>query len=108
LKYQNSYLKSKCQVLDSFVISWIEILVFRFENNNLKLKYQILDQISLLNLNLKKSELKCQFSDSNNNIQNWTVHFEIQLIIFRLEVLILRIPNNNLELKFEGSNQMII
>jgi hypothetical protein len=24
---------------------WIEILIFRFKNNNLELKYQILDQI---------------------------------------------------------------
>jgi hypothetical protein len=30
------------------------------------------------------------------------------LIIFRLEVLILKIQNNNSELNFEGSNQLII
>jgi hypothetical protein len=29
----------------------MEILIVRIENNNLELKYQILDQISFLNLN---------------------------------------------------------
>jgi len=29
----------------------IEIITFRFENNNLEFKYQFLDQISFLNLN---------------------------------------------------------
>jgi hypothetical protein len=29
----------------------IEILMFRFENNNLKFKYQFVDQIIFLNLN---------------------------------------------------------
>jgi len=41
--------------------SWIEILMFRFENNNLGLEYQFLGQISCLNLNIK--------------FQNWNVSF---------------------------------
>jgi hypothetical protein len=32
-------------------VFWIEILIFRFENNNLEFKYQVLDQIFFLNLN---------------------------------------------------------
>jgi hypothetical protein len=79
---------------------WTEVLIFRFENNNLKFKYQILDQF-FLEFKLKIPDLECQFSDSNNNIQHWNVHFSIHFIIFKLEVLILRIENNNLELKFQ-------
>jgi hypothetical protein len=30
---------------------WIDILISRFENNNLEFKYQFLDQIYILNLN---------------------------------------------------------
>jgi len=51
--------------------------------------------------------LKCQFSDSNNNIQNWNVHFQSEVIIFRIEILILSIQNNNLEFKFQLSKQII-
>jgi len=54
----------------------------------------------------KKSELKCQFSDSNNNIENWNVHFLTQLIMFLIEILILRIQNNISELKCQLSNQI--
>jgi len=36
----------------------MEILIVRIENNNLEFKYQILDQISFLNLNnLKKVQV---------------------------------------------------
>jgi hypothetical protein len=42
-------------------VFWIEILIFRFENNNLEFKYQVLDQISFLNVNM--------------NFQNWNVNF---------------------------------
>jgi hypothetical protein len=40
----------------------IEILIFRFENNNLEFKYQILNQISLFEFKLKisYSNLKCE------------------------------------------------
>jgi len=48
--------------------SWIEILMFRFENNNLGLEYQFLGQISCLNLNIK--------------FQNWNVSFQIQITVF--------------------------
>jgi hypothetical protein len=71
---------------------------FRFQKHNSEFKLKFLDQISLLNLNKNISELKCQFSDSNNSIQNWNVHFSTQLIIFWIEILILRIQNNNSEL----------
>jgi len=30
---------------------WIEILIFRFDNNTLEFKYHFLDQISFFNLN---------------------------------------------------------
>jgi hypothetical protein len=32
-------------------VFWIEILIFKFENNNLEFKYQVLNQIIFLNLN---------------------------------------------------------
>jgi hypothetical protein len=64
-------------ILDSIKFFWIEILIFRFENNNLGFKYQFLDQISFLNLNKQFPELNCQFSDSNN--------------IFKIEMSILRL-----------------
>jgi hypothetical protein len=51
-------------------IFWIEILIFRFENNNLEFKYQFLDQISFLNL--------------NNNFQIQITIFNIEMFIFRL------------------------
>jgi len=49
----------------------IEIIIFRFENHNLELKCQFLDQISLLNL--------------NNNFQNCNVNFHIQIKILKLK-----------------------
>jgi hypothetical protein len=55
-------------------VFWIEILILRFENNNLEFKYQFLDQISFLNL--------------NNNFQNWIFNFQIQITIFNIEMLI--------------------
>jgi hypothetical protein len=51
---------------------WIEIPIFRFENNNLELKYKVLDQIYFLNL--------------NNNFQNWNVNFQIQITVFNIEM----------------------
>jgi hypothetical protein len=57
--------------------NWIEILIFRFENNNLELKYLFLDQIFFLNL--------------NNNFQNWNVNFQIQITIFKIEMSIFRL-----------------
>jgi hypothetical protein len=47
-------------------VFWIEVLIFRFKNNNVEFKYQFLDQISFLNL--------------NNNFQNWNVKFQIQIV----------------------------
>jgi hypothetical protein len=58
-------------------IFWIEILIFRFKNNNLEFKYQNLDQIKFLNL--------------NNNFQNWNVNFQIQVTIFKIEMSIFRL-----------------
>jgi hypothetical protein len=58
-------------------VFWIEIFIFRFENNNLGFKYQFLDQISFLNL--------------NNNFQNWNVNFQIQITIFKIEMSIFRL-----------------
>jgi hypothetical protein len=55
---------------------WIEILIFRFENNNLEIKYQFLDKMMFLNLNIK--------------FQNWNVSFEIQITIFKIEMSIFR------------------
>jgi hypothetical protein len=55
----------------------IEILMFRFENNNLKFKYQFVDQIIFLNL--------------NKTFQNWNVKFHIQIIIFKIEMSIFRL-----------------
>jgi len=49
------YSKLKCPFLQSIIIFWIEILIFGFENINVKFKYQILDQISLLKFKLKIS-----------------------------------------------------
>jgi len=45
-------------------IFWVEILILKFEINNLEFKYQILDQIFVLNL--------------NNNFQNWYVNFRFK------------------------------
>jgi len=57
---------------------WIEILIFRFENCSLELKYQVLDQIKFLNL--------------NKNFQKWNVNFQIQVTIFKIEMSTFR-PN---------------
>jgi hypothetical protein len=57
--------------------NWIEILIFRFENNNLEFKYQVLDQIKFLNL--------------NNNFQNCNVNFQIQVTIFKIEMSICKL-----------------
>jgi hypothetical protein len=56
---------------------WIEILISKFENNNLEFKYDFLDQISFLNL--------------NKNFQNWNVNFQIQVTIFKIEMSIFRL-----------------
>jgi hypothetical protein len=61
----------------------------------------------MFELKSKISELKCQFSDSNNNIQNWNVHFKAQLLIFWIEIIISRIQNNILEFRFKLSSQII-
>jgi hypothetical protein len=50
------------------------ILTFRFENNDLEFKYQFLDQISFLSL--------------NKFFYNWNVNFQIQIIVFRIEMSI--------------------
>jgi hypothetical protein len=42
-------------------VFWIEILISRFENNNLEFKYKALDPIIFFNL--------------NKNFQNWNVKF---------------------------------
>jgi hypothetical protein len=89
---------------------WIEILIFTFENNNLEFKYQVLNYFSL---------------NLDNNFHNWNVNFQIQIRIFKIEMsififklqysklkcpflesinifgLVLKIQNNNLELKFQ-------
>jgi hypothetical protein len=52
---------------------WTEILIFRFENNNLEFKYQFSDQIYFLNL--------------NNNSQNWNVNFQIQIFFIEMSIL---------------------
>jgi hypothetical protein len=49
----------------------------RFQNSNSELKYQNLDQISFLKLNIKN--------------QNWNVNFQIQIIIFKIKMSILRL-----------------
>jgi hypothetical protein len=54
--------------------NWIEIFMARIENNNLEFKYQNLDQISFLSLNI-------YFKNSNNFLRNWNSKFQIQLII---------------------------
>jgi hypothetical protein len=61
----------------------------------------------MFELKSKISELKCQFSDSNNNIQNWNIHFKTQLLIFWIKIIISRIQNNNLEFRFKLSSQII-
>jgi hypothetical protein len=61
-------------------VFWIEILIFRFENNNLEIIYKVLDHKTFLNL--------------NNNFQNWNVSFQIQIIIFSIEMSILESINN--------------
>jgi hypothetical protein len=61
----------------------------------------------MFEIKFKISELKCQVSDSNNNIQNWNVHFKTQLLIFWIEIIISRIENNNLEFRFKLSSQII-
>jgi hypothetical protein len=50
--------------------------------------------------------MKCQFSDSNKNIKNWNVHFFYSNKKNWTEILILKIRNNNLELKFRLLNQI--
>jgi len=86
LKTQNSNIKFQVQLkifkikMSIFKLNeffWIEILIFRFENNNLEIKYQILDEISFLNL--------------NKNFQNWNVNFQIQITIFKIEMSIVRL-----------------
>jgi hypothetical protein len=69
-------------------VFWIEILIFRFENNNLEFKYQCLYQIFF---NLKKNsriemsifrfkyqylKLKCPFLDSINKFHIGSTNFE--------------------------------
>jgi len=49
----------------------------RFQNSNSELKYQFLDQISFLKL--------------TNKFQNWNVNFQIQIIIFKIKMSILRL-----------------
>jgi len=58
-------------------IFWVEIPILRFKSNNLEFKYQLLDQISFLNL--------------NNNFQIWNVNFQIQITRFKIEMPILRL-----------------
>jgi hypothetical protein len=58
LKYKFSYSTKNIQNLNGHVynqsiIFWIEILFFGFENNDLEFKYQFLDQIIFLSLNIK-------------------------------------------------------
>jgi hypothetical protein len=60
-------------------VFWIEIVIFRFKNNNLEIKYWFLDQISFLNL--------------NENFQNWNVNFQIQITILKIEMSIFRSLN---------------
>jgi len=55
----------------------IEMLIFRFKNNNLEFKYEVLDQIKFLNL--------------NNNFHNRNVNFHIQVTIFKIEMSIFRL-----------------
>jgi hypothetical protein len=57
--------------------NWTEILIFKFENNNLEFKYQFLDQVMFLNL--------------NKNFQIWNVNFQIQITIFNIEMSIFRL-----------------
>jgi hypothetical protein len=59
------------------IIFGIEILIFRFENNNLEFKYKVLDQIAFLNL--------------NKNFLNWNANFYIQITIFNIEMSIFRL-----------------
>ncbi len=70
LKLQNSSIKFQVQIkifkikMSIFRLNncfWIEILIFRFKNNNWEFKYQGLDQVNFLNL--------------NNNFENWNVNF---------------------------------
>jgi hypothetical protein len=46
-------------------VFWIEILIFRLENNNLKFKYKVLDHFFFL---------------------NWNINFQIQITIFNIEM----------------------
>jgi hypothetical protein len=66
---------------------WIEILIFGFENNNVEIKYELLDQISFLNL--------------NKNFQNWNVNFQTRSINFEN-------PKYYFRIEIPGSNQMIL
>jgi hypothetical protein len=57
-------------------IFWIEILIFRFENNNLEFKYKFLDHFFFwIERTISKIEI---FLDSNNDIQHWNVHFRLK------------------------------
>ncbi len=85
-KLQNSNIKFQVEIkifkikLPIFKINKvlkIEIIIFRFKNNNLEFKYQFLDQISFLNL--------------NNNFPNWNVNFHIEITRFKIEMSIFRL-----------------
>ncbi len=119
MKLQNSNIKFQVQIKIFKIkmlifrlneIFWIEILIFTFENNNLEFKYQVLNYF---------------FLNLDNNFHNWNVNFQIQIRIFKIEMsififklqysklkcpflesinifgLVLKIQNNNLELKFQ-------
>jgi len=49
---------------NQLIIFWTEILIFGFQNINVKLKYQVLDQISLF-----KFKLKISYSNQKFEIQ---------------------------------------
>ncbi len=66
LKYKFLYSYKNIQFYNQLITFWIEILIFGFENMNLELKYQFLDQRSLF-------EFKSKISYSNQK-------FEIQII----------------------------
>jgi hypothetical protein len=53
-----------------------EILIVRIENNNLKIKYQILYQINFLNL--------------DNFLKNWNSKFQIQIFKQRIPITTFR------------------
>jgi hypothetical protein len=42
----------------------------RFQNSNSEFKYEFFGSNKLFEVKLRNSELKCQFLDSNNYIQN--------------------------------------